>query len=215
MTQLGEGVNVGVVTAASVDSDQSKPEKCHHVFLHAFRGDRSPEGVARFLQSLDAAKAGTGPGPSDTDCLLYTGHVGISLDAQQPIYGFNPSTGAKPSWQVMEDLKSKDADRPPYPGKVSDDSAVFAAASAKGLQVIVLELVYPESRFNQIKERFEAEKAGSHLHYSFPGGGGDCNCATWPMKLGLLIPELSGVMKKYIAAMANAETPRKLGICEE
>lgn len=213
MSELGEPVFVGMVQTPEDPGD--KPEKCKRIYIHAFRGDRSPSGMGEFQAKLEAGKAGTGPGPTGTDCLLYTGHVGISFDADSPIYGFNPNTGTEPSWQVIENLKDKKTSRPPYPGIVTDDTSVFSAAKSRNLPVIKVELVYPESRYNEIKQRFDAERARSEYFYSFPGRGGDCNCATWPGRIGIAIPEGSGIMSKYVEAASSAESPRKLGLCEE
>lgn len=136
-------------------------------------------------------------------------------EEDSPIYGFNPDTGSEPSWQVIENLKQNKGRREPYPGMVTDDTSVFNAAKARGLQVLKLELVYPESLYKEIKAKFDAERAASGFHYSFPGRGGDCNCATWPRQIGVFIPEGSGVMKAYMQAMASTESPKKMGICEE
>jgi hypothetical protein len=217
MTQLGEGVAVGVVTEVEVakSDEPKKKDKCKRIYLHAFRGDRSRDAMDAFDAKLEDGRTGEGPGPSGVECLLYTGHVGISFEADSPIYAFNPDTGAEPSWQVIENLKKNQASSKPYPGAVTDDTAVFSAAKARGLSVAKLEIVYPESKFNEIKQRFDAEKGKSDYHYSFPGRGGDCNCATWPRKLGVFIPEGSGVMKAYVEALGKTESPHKMGVCEE
>lgn len=216
MTQLGEGVAAGAVVAAEVaPGEEIKNDKCKRIYLHAFRGDRSRDAMDEFDAKLEDGKTGAGPGPSGVECLLYTGHVGISFDADSPIYAFNPDTGTEPSWQVIENLKKNQASSKPYPGVVTDDTEVFSAAQARGLTVVKLELVYPESKFNEVKQRFEAEKGKSDYHYSFPGRAGDCNCATWPRKLGVFIPEGSGRMKLYVEELEKTGSPRKMGVCEE
>lgn len=216
MTQLGEGVAVGVVSSIEVaQGEESKKDKCKRIYIHAFRGDRSRAAMLAFDAQLEDGRTGSGPGPSGQDCLLYTGHVGISFEADSPIYAFNPDTGTEPSWKVIENLKKNQGSSKPYPGAVTDDTAVFSAAKSRGLSVAKLEIVYPETRYNEIKAKFDAEKGKSDFHYSFPGRGGDCNCATWPRKLGVFIPEGSGAMKAYVEAMGNTESPKKMGICEE
>lgn len=213
MTQLGEGVAVGVVSETPVEG--LPKEKCKRIYIHAFRGDRSPAAMDAFDAQVEAGRTGTGPGPSGEECLLYTGHVGISFEADSPIYGFNPDTGTEQSWQVIENLKRRAAGGKPYPGVVTDDTSVFSTAKARGLTVLKLELIYPESRYQEIKSRFDSEKGKSEYHYSFPNRGGDCNCATWPARLGVFVPEASGVMKAYIEAMGRTESPKKMGMCEE
>lgn len=159
-------------------------------------------------------RAGTN-GPSGDECLLYTGHVGISFETKSPIYGFNPDTGDLPGWLVIERLKEKAGAYEPYPGVVTDDTSVFNKAKALNLKYKILEYIYPEKEFNEIKAAFEKSRLHTGLTYSFPGQGGDCNCATWPAELGLILPHSNGQMREYIGSFENNEKKVMGDCCEQ
>ena len=57
-------------------------------------------------------------------------------------------------------------------------------------------------------------KNNPELTYSFPGQGGDCNCATWPAKIGLPIPTSDGAMEVYINSFQQNEV-RQEGNCDD
>lgn len=207
LMQVGEGV------AIIVDNkDDKKKEKCKRIYLHAFSGARDVASVMAFKTAMSAHRQAGTNGPSGDECLLYTGHVGISFDAKTPIYGFNPDTGDLPGWLVIERLKEKAASFEPYPGVVTDDTSVFNKAKALGLTYKILEYVYPEPEFNEIKTAFNKSRIKTGLTYSFPGQGGDCNCATWPQEIGLALPHSNGMMKEYIASFENGEK-KSMGDC--
>src|SRR5262249_5419682 len=163
------------------------------IYLHAFRGNKDTAWVAAFKKRLALSESEGTPGPSGDECLVYTGHVGISFEAQSPIYGFNPNTGSDPVSQVIKTLKLREA----YPGQVTDDTGAFSLAGSLGLTVLTIEYIYPESRYNEIKAAFEAQRGGTDYRYSFPLGKGDCNCATWPAMIGIPIPTANGDMTIY------------------
>ena len=208
MTDMGEGIAVSL-PGLPEQEPEIKKEPCKRIYLHAFRGDRSPAFLSDFNAKMQADRDGTGPPPTMEEVLLWSGHVGVSFESQSPIYGFNPDP-RDPMHVVLDKLKAGDG----YPGHVTDDTSTFDAAKGRGLPVKTIEYVYPESRYDEIKALFEGEKSGSKYNYSFPGGAGDCNCATFPARLGIPIPEGTGNMKFYMPAMQQAETPRRMGICE-
>jgi hypothetical protein len=143
------------------------------------------------------------------EVLLWSGHVGVSFEGQSPIYGFNPKSEDAVT-VVVETLKGGGS----YPGQVTDDTAIFGAAKQRGVPVVTIEFVYPESRYNEIKAKFDAEKSSTTRLYSFPGGTGNCNCATFPARIGIPVPEGSGNMKLYIPAMQKAPSPQRRGRCD-
>ena len=202
------------IASAGTKGDEEEKEPCRRIYLHAFRGDRSDESVRNFKRSLRDNEANNSMGPSATECLLYTGHVGISFNAQAPIYGFNPDTGDTPGWKVIAALKAKNEAQTPYPGVITNDTAVFNRARSRGLEYKVVEYVYPKSKYEEIKRKFKAAKRSTELTYSFPGQGGDCNCATWPGRIGVAIPSSNGNMKAYMAAIGMNDV-RKEGDCED
>lgn len=205
--QIGEGVAV-----IAPRNDEEKKEPCKRIYLHAFQGARDAPSMAAFLLSMEIHKENGTQGPSAEECLLYTGHVGVSFNAKSPIYGFNPDTGDLPGWKVIEQLKDKKSSFAPYPGIVTDDSVVFNMAKAKKLDYRILEYVFPESQYNLIYAAFNKARAKTGLTYSFPGQGGDCNCATWPQTIDIPIPAASGIMRIYIKSF-NDNDVKRMGEC--
>lgn len=203
------------VSVTKEDNDKEKEkEPCKRIYLHAFRGARDPVSRQAFKKLLAQHEEANTSGPSGDECLLYTGHVGISFDAKSPIYGFNPDTGSLPGWLVISRLKDRDGGHAPYPGVVTDDTSVFSKAKAKKLEYKTLEYVFPESEYNKIHTEFNKAKSRTGLTYSFPGQGGDCNCATWPGQIGLPIPCGNGNMKIYISSFEDNDI-RKMGDCDD
>lgn len=69
----------------------------------------------------------------DTDPLLHTGHVGLSLDRGATIFGFSPLIPDASPRDAIFRLKRGDT----FPGIVRDDRAVFErAAAAAGLGLL-------------------------------------------------------------------------------
>jgi hypothetical protein len=206
VSELGEGVQVAI--PGSIVKVEQEPVNAKRIYLHAFRGDRSKIAEALFRSKLEASRQSLGPGPTETECLIYTGHVGISFEAETPIYGFNPDSEAEPAHQVIDQLKAQKG----YPGKVTDDTEAFLRAAVQGLEIVKVEYVCSEEVFNRIEAAFKTAKAGTSLRYSFPGGNGDCNCATWPATIGLPIPSANGKMAAYMDAMKSSPKTCYLGI---
>lgn len=214
LIDIGESVAVGAAAGSAGDEEEEEEEPCRRIYLHAFRGDRSDEGMREFKQSLADNKARGASGPTAVECLLYTGHVGISFNAMSPVFGFNPNTGTTPGWEVIESLKSKDKPQEPYPGYITDDTAAFVQARSRGLEYRTVEYIYPKSKYDEIREKFKAARKSTGLTYSFPGQGGDCNCATWPARIGIPIPSQNGAMRAYMATIGRNDV-RQQGACKD
>jgi hypothetical protein len=181
---------------------------CRIVAVHAFRGDRTAGFGKRLFQSLDDARNGRGSDPSETDCLLFAGHTGVSTDRDTTIWGFNPSRGTDPIWRLMARLRSGDS----YPGIVRDDTAVFTAAQTQGLTVLRFDVALSPRSFRSFQRRLTAERKQSRYSYGFPDGDGDCNCTTWIERFGL--PLLTGRMDEFTAVTGVvAQIRRRFGIC--
>ncbi len=180
-------------------------EPYRRIYLHAFAGARDGKSLFEWRELVKQHERDGTQGPSTEECLLYTGHVGISFGSKTPIYGFNPSTGDKPGWEVISGLKEKLSTEKLYPGVITDDSSVFKSAKRKGLNYKVLEYQFPESEYEKIYKKFLKEKTKTNFTYSFPDKGGDCNCATWPKKIGIPIPIDKGNMKVYIGSFDHNE----------
>jgi hypothetical protein len=182
--------------------------RCRTVTVHTFCGDRSPTFVRRVLKALEDHRNGRGHGPSRIECLLYSGHTGVSLD-NRVIYGFNADGGKDPLWRILNKLRNGDA----YPGVVLDDTTVFANAGQKGLVLLKFDVILPEPRFQAFRRKVRAERKQSRYSYGFPNGNGDCNCTTWLERLGL--PLLSGSMDEFTALPGFVRYPaRRFGQCE-
>ena len=181
---------------------------CQTITVLAFRGDRSRTFATAFLTALDDEKHRCGPGPTPLECLLFTGHAGISMDGGRTVFGFSPNGGRVPAWQLMDRLKNGDA----FPGVVRDDTAMFAAARQQGLTVRSFEVIIPDPCFQDFKVRLDAERKNSQYFYGFPNGNGDCNCSTWLERLGL--PLLTGRMDEFIGLPGIVSNPsRRFGEC--
>jgi len=186
----------------------AKAPQCRTVTVHTFRGNRSPAFVRGVLGALDDQRNGRGPGPSKTECLLYSGHTGVSLDDDGAIYGFNADGGRDPLWRLMYNLRNGDA----YPGIVLDDTAVFADAGRKRLVLLRFDITLPDPRFQAFRRKLIAERKQSQYSYGFPNGNGDCNCTTWLERLAL--PLLSGSMEEFTALPGFQRYPaRRFGEC--
>lgn len=162
LMQVGEGIVIIVDR-----EDHSKKEKCKRIYLHAFSGARDIVSVMQFKASMEMHKRAGTNGPSGDECLLYTGHVGISFETKSPIYGFNPDTGDLPGWLVIERLKEKAGAYEPYPGVVTDDTSVFNKAKALNLKYKILEYIYPEKEFNELKQLLKSHDCIRGLHTVF------------------------------------------------
>ena len=217
LTEVGEsvaaGAAAGAVAATKKDKEEEK-EPCRRIYLHAFSGDRNTDNFRAFERSRRENQANNGSGPPAIEIQMLVGHVGISFEAQAPIYGFNPDTGDDPGWKVFNALRAPAGSEPPYPGVITNDTGVFNEARSRGLPYKVVEYIYPKSKYDEIKEKFKAAKRSPGLTYSFPGKSGDCNCATWPARIGIAIPSSNGNMDAYMASISENDV-RKEGDCDD
>lgn len=188
----------------------SATPKCRIVSVFAFRGDRSPAFVADYLKKLNDQKNGTGPGPTDLECLQFAGHTAVSTDLGTTKFGFNPDGGNIAAWQLLDGLKNGDA----FPGVIRDDTAIFTAVASRGLPVLSFEVILPDPQFNRFQGILasEGKRKRSRYRYGFPNGDGDCNCTTWLERLGL--PLLTGRMSEFVSLSGISLYPtRRFGEC--
>jgi hypothetical protein len=68
--------------------------------------------------TLDDERTGIGPGPSELDCLLFAGHLGVSIDLGRTIFGFHPAIAGLAMWRAIDQLRNGGA----LPGVVQDDT---------------------------------------------------------------------------------------------
>lgn len=176
--------------------------RCRTISVHTFRGSRGALGK-RVRKSLNL-----GPEPTRQECLLYTGHTGVSTDSDKTIYGFNPEIGRLTISQAMQRLLNGDA----LPALVVDDSLVFVEASRHRLRVMTFDVILPDPDFRDFERKLAAERRKSRYTYGFPDGDGQCNCTTWLERLAL--PLLSGSMGEFTALSGLKHYPmRRFGRC--
>lgn len=149
------------------------------------------------------------------DPLLYTGHVGLSLDRGATIYGFSPITpGALPR-EVIDRLRRGDT----FLGIVRDDRSVFERAVAAADQGFIGSPVYlwvqvvDVPTYEHVHARLQAElRAQAELGRRYGwlvAREGVYNCATWPRRLGVALPEETGQLADYIAALRRVSGGRR------
>jgi hypothetical protein len=167
--------------------------------------------------------------------LLLAGHVAVSFDGGQTLYGFTPHAPGLEAKDVVRMLQEGKV----FPGQVAKDNAHYDAAykmaSARGWKIEVehVAVTFDPSETPALAQLALAEMAGNargeHPHgYWFPPKGattppdtigenghhyaGECiaNCATWIRFLGFSLPEISGRMSEYMPKFtewANADEP--------
>jgi hypothetical protein len=148
--------------------------------------------------------------------LIRAGHVGIAFEDDPPlILGFHPTeaeiarVGGEEA--AIEWLKENE----PLDGALQADYAIFARAyalSQAGARTEVWQMVLevPDEEYERIRAvatRWYTE--GTVFTYTFPvrgqlPGSDRDNCATFPRRLGLPIPEPSGQLTKYVAELEKA-----------
>jgi hypothetical protein len=144
---------------------------------------------------------------ADTDPLLYTGHVGFSFDCGATVYGFSPHAPEETPRAVIDRLKRGDT----FPGIVGDDRAVFARAADAAARGLIGSPVYlwvqplDASALSHIHARFLAEPLGRAFTTKRYGWlvarEGVYNCATWPGSRRVTLPEETGQLADFIAAL--------------
>lgn len=182
------------------------PPKCQSIQVVAFGGDRSRAFALSFRRKLSDERNGTGPGPPAQECLLYTGHAGLSTDGGTSIFGFSPDVAGIPVWLLLHELRNGMRFR----GVVNDDTAVFAEAARRSLPVATFEVVLPDPVFVGLRANLDRERQSSQYYYGFPNGDGDC--ITWLERLGL--PLLTGRMDEFLGLPGRSSLPtRRFGLC--
>jgi hypothetical protein len=152
---------------------------------------------------------------AEADPLLYTGHVGLSFDRGATIYGFSPYAPGESPREVIARLKRGDT----YPGIVRDDRAVFERATVAADHGLLNSPVYLWAQpldaptLTRIHARFQAEPLGQALAEKRYGWivarESVYNCATWPHSLGVALPEDSGQLADFIAALRRVSGGRR------
>jgi hypothetical protein len=188
------------------------------VELWGFRGVRTIQGRPRAEWTAEEAaevELVTQEAP-----LIYAGHIGVSVDGGKTIFGLTPSNPDQlPVREFLRTLMAHEA----YPAVLGKDTDVFRLAAKYADEgwntrpVSVVELVDKPQKLEiaaKVAEMSGMEPGEHGLGYSFPldrpeagqhyaasnGFAADCirNCATFPAKIGVPIPEPSGDLKQYM-----------------
>jgi len=228
LRSVGRGRSDGTVNATDAGLELGlPPANAATIEIWAFRGVRTIDG--RKKRNWTPEEENMVGGETEDEPLLWAGHVGISFDGGKTIYGLTPDTGEDSLATILEKLGEHHA----YPGKVDDDTEVFERARRMADRFHwntrpewAAELVDPEVK-QRVRSLVLQMKAGPHdLGYSFPleqpengqhfrtadgyPAENIANCAVFPDKIGVAIPEPSGQMRDYMPLFeewANAPAP--------
>ena len=147
----------------------------------------------------------------DEPLLIRAGHVGFYFeDDPNLIFGFHPTEQAVSAIgndrEVINWLKNHRM----LEGTLHDDTAIFRRAyelAQSGAPTDVWQIAIPvqNNDFNRIREQAEQwYNDGKVFMYSFPPAEPKTdrdNCATFPRRLGLPLPETTGNLREYIPAI--------------
>ena len=173
------------------------------------------------FQGVRAARYATALHPHESG-LIKAGHIGISLDGGQTIYGFHPTPEAIAAFASPDDafIYLRDG-KNELPGGVYDDTAVFARAAElarQGVPTDVWQLSIPVSaaEFARIADELQQTVAkGSALGIMYrlslrrgaPMPEGSDNCATWPRNLGLPLLHVTGQIRRCLEVLKDKGVP--------
>ena len=150
-------------------------------------------------------------GPNAVHPYRLTCHVGYSFDGGETIYGFGPKLPDNMTSQQAVDRMV--VHKETFPGIVSDDTAIFRDVSNNNNPN---QRIYHQSLavtpFQHVMMQSEHEfmgvgRSNEDVRYGFPQGGvrpppeGAYNCATYPERLSINIPESSGRINRYLSAL--------------
>lgn len=151
--------------------------------------------------------------------LIKAGHVGVSFDGGNTIFGFHPTPAAMAAFPTHDAAIAHLRARQALVGGVYDDTAIFlrahelahgGARTAVWQRAIGLQPEQWEGVERAVQEALAATSAGTYdRRYCWPVKDrhpmpeGVDNCATWPRVLGLELPEPTGILSVYIEALRD------------
>ncbi len=151
--------------------------------------------------------------------LIKAGHVGVSSDGGNTIYGFHPTPESVSSLLPTQDVLDYLLQGHTLPGGAYDDTAIFWHAhqlSTVGAPTQVWQQIIPvsDTEFALIERELQvAVAAGNALGilYRLSGKGpmplDRDNCATWPRRLGLPVPDVTGQITRAIREIKRQGIP--------
>lgn len=175
------------------------------------KGEWTAEEEAFYNQIVNSEK-------DEKQKLLWAGHVGISMDGGKTIYGLTPE---RPEGMSRKDFEEKVRKHEAFPGKVDDDTHIFDLAREMAEKhgwdtmpersILIMDKPEQSAILAEVL-RMKGMEPGEHgLGYQFPrrddpayegqkGYPVEClgNCAVFPSKVGVPIPEPTGRMKQYM-----------------
>lgn len=146
--------------------------------------------------------------------LIRVGHVGLQLAGDPAIYGFHPTPDAIEAIGGDEAAYVWLRARHMLDGAVFDDTFLFhrahqlASLHQTTTHVYVLEYQFTDAESDTIQAQLrEWHNTDVVFPYAWPERGGKPmppdrdNCATFPRRLGVMIPESTGRIWYYVSAM--------------
>ncbi|VAW57556.1 hypothetical protein MNBD_GAMMA07-793 [hydrothermal vent metagenome] len=197
---------------ASDSTNITAPVTYRNIYLHVFSG--IGRSAIRLLNNkFKQEESGVKIEYTDFDFLSVTGHVGFSFETKNNIFGFGPDIsqyyGKESGRKIFERIRKRET----FQGKITNDTNVFKEAKLKAIEVIVVEYHVKSDLFDKMLSEFNDKRHKPGL-YRFPGGGNKTsgeNCATWPRKFGLPLPEKTGELTSYTPkAKALMKKPQEI-----
>lgn len=192
------------------------PSNASIVQFYGFRGLKNVDGV--FWKKLPPEKLAFVMRQFEKDQLLHYGHVGVSFDGGQTIYGLTPPIKGTPAMTAAE-VKARVEQHDPVPGIIGDDSETFRLAREMATNhgwdleiTTIAQSIDDETRAIAFGENARLASTAPTEHgkqyqwpYEKPNEQGAFfaddntrNCATYPQMIGLCVPESSGQLRDYI-----------------
>jgi hypothetical protein len=147
----------------------------------------------------------------DESLLIRAGHVGFYFeDEPDRIFGFHPTEQAANAVGDDVDVINWLKHHRVLEGALHNDSATFhrayeLAQSDAPTDVWQMAMPLEDNRYDQIREQAQQWYNDNRAFmYSFPPAESKAdrdNCATFPRKLGLPLPESTGNLREYIPAL--------------
>lgn len=145
--------------------------------------------------------------------LIRVGHVGFAFEGDENrVYGFHPTLQAAQAVGDDETVIAWLKRQNTLPGLIHDDTAIFRRAHELARDnarttVWQMTLSVPDDEFDRIQNLtllWYTER--KEFTYSFPAEEllpDRDNCATFPRRLGLALPEETGQLFLFVAALAE------------
>ena len=188
------------------------------VEFHGYQGLHYVNGV--FWKDLPAAERAAVEELFGIYPLLKAGHVGISFDGGNTIYGFLPPLAGDAA-HTPEQIVDKVSRHEPVPGIVGIDNVHFELAKKMARErgwdthvTVAAQLLDADTkaRFMEQAQGMATDNSAHGMRYIWPKREPDengnhfpddrsRNCAVYPELIGMCVPEKTGQLRHYIPAL--------------